>query len=851
MPQVPTYGNGAPTERTRPVGGGSYRAPDQHAGDIMAGAVEGIGTTLGQMAQVADKQAAVKDEAYAKSLDSAYGEQQTALLYGPNGYLSQRGSHAIEGYDPVQQQLSQLRTDTLAKAQNERQRLMLTNSLTARHDSALQIVGQHSAKETQAFQDESSVDRIDGLLEEGKLGFGTKIVTADGRTVDAGEQKLHAAIGELQELSARRGDPADTAANNERKLTSSFYAPLVQRALESGKSDDLAQAHKIMEDHAADMTDSARLQLAAGLQHADREEQRQTAVDAYFTLGARTKGDAAGNPTDASSPLPDVPGSVVKKATGSMVQVVREEWTAAGLSPDEGVVFMSIESGGRNIRNLEGGSATGPFQFGRKTFFSVLPNGNINDPRDQAKAAALLYKRNAAYLTQHGIINPTPWQVYMAHQQGAGGSAALMKADPNKGAIQALEDAGVPNAAASITGNLPKRLRAQASTMTAGQFLSYWRDTYIKSGGNGARGWSAAVADTGVNALAGGPSMTGEDIHAHAMAQAHGDPKLAADIEEGIRTRFAQQDADRARIGRDLERQAQPYVQAEVPWDQMPGDLRSAITRYDPEYQTQWMKQDKANALAAANKAAETGNPVAMDALHAAYVANPRAFLDVPMSKFMGVGLGKAEVNEVLGWRSKAREALAAGSPDGRGPDHWTDEAIRKFAADRLVVAGLDPTPSMPNNLGNRNAVTLTQRNAERVAAFTGWMRRAVDIQRQNNGGKPVTDDQVRQLMEGALVTGAWKQPDPAHAGKVVAKKGFVFEARNQGADAFAHGMTVDVPRGDRAKIIANFVAANPSWPKDQPVPDEYISRTWYRLHVRGIPVPDAPTPRAGHAPTR
>ena len=86
-----------------------------------------------------------------------------------------------------------------------------------------------------------------------------------------------------------------------------------------------------------------------------------------------------------------------------------------------------------NAYNLS--RAAGLFQFIPSTAASYFaPDGDRFDPAQSADAAARLLKKNNASLRL-----PTAGESYLAHQQGAGGAAALL-AHPNDNAISVLTD---------------------------------------------------------------------------------------------------------------------------------------------------------------------------------------------------------------------------------------------------------------------------------------------------------------------------------------------------------------------------------------------------------------------------
>lgn len=113
-------------------------------------------------------------------------------------------------------------------------------------------------------------------------------------------------------------------------------------------------------------------------------------------------------------------------------------------------------------------AAKGMFQFIPSTWKQYGGGANIFDPNAQADAAARLLKANQQQLYQALGREPTGAELYLAHQQGAAGAAAL------------LRNPGAP--AASIVGMDAVTLNGGSPGMTAGQFAQLWKNKYDQTG---------------------------------------------------------------------------------------------------------------------------------------------------------------------------------------------------------------------------------------------------------------------------------------------------------------------------------------------------------------------------------
>lgn len=135
-------------------------------------------------------------------------------------------------------------------------------------------------------------------------------------------------------------------------------------------------------------------------------------------------------------------------------------------------ISMLESSGGVNTGT---GQYTGIFQIGPEVAkdFGVTPE-QLKDPRINAQVAAKLASRNAKYLRRMLDREPQAWELYLAHQQGAGGAAFLLRF-PNAKAVAALTEA--------YGGDRARAEQAVVQNggdpnMTAGQFAALWAQKF-------------------------------------------------------------------------------------------------------------------------------------------------------------------------------------------------------------------------------------------------------------------------------------------------------------------------------------------------------------------------------------
>jgi hypothetical protein len=124
------------------------------------------------------------------------------------------------------------------------------------------------------------------------------------------------------------------------------------------------------------------------------------------------------------------------RAGQGLDQATKDKITASaakhGIDPSHLMAMAQMESGG-NSKAVSATGAAGLFQFtgGTGKQYGIT---NRFDADQNIDAAARLYKDNAASLKKQGI-EPTLDNVYLAHQQGAGGAGQIIKASQGQGQV--------------------------------------------------------------------------------------------------------------------------------------------------------------------------------------------------------------------------------------------------------------------------------------------------------------------------------------------------------------------------------------------------------------------------------
>lgn len=159
-----------------------------------------------------------------------------------------------------------------------------------------------------------------------------------------------------------------------------------------------------------------------------------------------------------------------------------------GVDPNLMTRIMRIESGGNP--NARTGSYSGLFQLSAPEF-NKYGGGNIYDPNDNARAAAAKTAAEMSAFRQQYGRDPTATDIYMVHQQGAGGYGAHMR-NPDAPAWQNMASTaegrakGDAWARQAIWGNVPDQLKANypggVDSLTSKDFVELWRNK-VEGGG--------------------------------------------------------------------------------------------------------------------------------------------------------------------------------------------------------------------------------------------------------------------------------------------------------------------------------------------------------------------------------
>ncbi len=300
-----------------------------------------------------------------------------------------------------------------------------------------------------------------------------------------GEDAGALALKEAEDQLLRTTDPRLQGLSEEQRYNYYHKATAEIRALEAERKRDLSDARRekteaetimgqgvrVPNDTIDDIAD--RLKKNGG--HGDAARLRASAVrhDRLTEFGKQPLSAQVQQYQGVATSL----GASFKPEIGAAIDTAAAE---AGVDVRVLRRFAQIESGG-DPRNVTG-SYKGLFQLSDQEF-AKYGGGDIFNPQDNARAAARKIAAESAQFKAQFGRDATPFDLYMVHQQGAGGYAAHL-ANPSAPAWQNMASTaegrqkGEAWAKAAIWRNIPDKIKTQfpngVESVTSAQFIEMW-----------------------------------------------------------------------------------------------------------------------------------------------------------------------------------------------------------------------------------------------------------------------------------------------------------------------------------------------------------------------------------------
>lgn len=774
MVDVPTYQEDVTAAPPPPLAYSSL--PASAFGASITQALGGVADDTQQAAGFMDHIAELHDEAAATNAVQQYSNFSRTTLRGDGqstlGYLGLQNADALTAAPQVGQSLGDQRDAILATAQNNRQKLMMTQALNAHYQSDMETVASHAQTQTVSYYTQAK----GGAISDAANQYAAHMNTGDY----AGAQPFkEAAIQQQMALDHFQGisDP-HLMADNILGLTTKLHSAVIDGMLAQGNIHD---AMAYFGQNQGEMDATTRASVGAKVNTLAIESGALNAADTVANTGSNAGG-------------PGVPANAVPigaNATGPMAQSIRDGIAKLGGDANEQqvAVLTSVHESslGQNMKNPQSSSA-GLFGFTDKAW-ADQGGGQRGDMATETANFHKQYASVVSTLTTKLGRPPNAFETYFGWQQGATGAATLLAAPPEVNAIAAL--------APAYNGDTAKATRAivengGSANMTAGQFVQAWSTLVM---GNTAQ--ASKLVGAQVNPTTGQATPLGDEQSFVDAAMSHNpqpDNPMAA---RAYRT---------AAISRYREMHASQTADTQAAWQAVNAVLPTAKSAADlismvgaDAWNT--LKPTQQNALTAHFD--NGGFPKASDpATYASLVhqsaVDPHGFAtaSLPIDKLSG-----EDWHKLVGDQA---EIVKNGSltPEKAVPIAHAME----LSARLLGAIGVSQT-----------------KNPGQLAQFQVSMQRSMDAFRAQNQKEP-SDEDLGRMADGLMLRGGWNTGGNNLFGQPNQQMGRVFQA--------PAGAPVGpvVPDAAEKRIRADFQTRYGR----QPNPSE-LGQAYTRMHAAGI----------------
>ncbi|MQB43389.1 transglycosylase SLT domain-containing protein [Rhizobium sp. ICMP 5592] len=245
--------------------------------------------------------------------------------------------------------------------------------------------------------------------------------------------------------------------------------PILSDGLLSVQRDDGALERKVAQG-LANLADQFGQQAD---QEAARAGAKQGALDAYNagpSAATVTGGEDAGTTASVNGQAGHIAGAQggirVRMPPAQIRSIITNAAVRHGVDPNALIQTAGVESNFNPDAFNKGSGASGLFQFVSGTARQY----GLSNPRDadqSADAAARLWKDNTAVLKRGLGRDPTGGELYLAHQQGAGGALKLLQ-NPDANAAKLVGESAVASNGGSIGMSAREFAKMWTSRVTGG-----------------------------------------------------------------------------------------------------------------------------------------------------------------------------------------------------------------------------------------------------------------------------------------------------------------------------------------------------------------------------------------------
>jgi hypothetical protein len=476
----------------------------------------------------------------------------------------------------------------------------------------------------------------------------------------------------------------------------------------------------------------------------------------HFTGEAQAQAESMLKPQVFASQSSQDADRVISGGVGQVAQSITQEAQQQNVDPVLALTTAKIESStGANANAPGGGKAFGIFQTTPSTW-QTRGGGNPNDVGQQVHVGVANLAASTGIANQAVGGAAQPWQIYMVAQQGPGGGPALLQADPNMSAVEALTPAYKGNSAAAlqaIKGN------GGTANMSVGSFLGMWQQRYATASAG------ISVPDPNAPVPAGTPTSSNPADHLNDwLSQANNvtdplgghDPRYVSMVQEQIKAKTGalvqqQEQQDRANKstlltgtwGLSPAGAGAPGIGQQSP---PPTTLSQLLT--NPTMKAAWIAASPDTQHAVLQQLSENSKagPAITPASQTTYyqllsesTRDPATFLKENLADpdFLG-SMPHSQVQELMN-----RQASIDGKAVAQQQRQVTMSHARDVVMPDVVAAGIGPRQAASNP-------TIAQSYSE----FDGRLQEAVENFQKQNEGKLPNDAQIKAMGQTLLTPG-------------------------------------------------------------------------------------------------
>lgn len=467
MPVVRQYNNPEVKLQALPSVRQNIQTTAVEFGGAQGQALRQAGQDIGRAGdQMMDNAVKLQEEANRNAVWQAYvnlSNEQRGYLYGENGVMTKTGYDALGGTSRAAKDIGSMAEKITGTLHNDRQKAMFREMYVKNLDSTLDGLARHEASQRRSYYDDVAKGVIKSTQQDAAARWNDPAFI---------NQSAEIAVTALSGNMQSKGAPQELIDAETKAMRSGVWKSALEQAIAQNpiQAKELLDKNrdKLTGEHAAEVDNLIKKPL----------------------INARASAIAA----QILTPQGSLPNAVAQRITQQAI--------AQGVPPAVAMTIAKLENakGDPNAKNPRS-SAYGIFQFIDSTWAA---EGGAPDKRgdldEQVRIGIQHIKKNTDALRNALGREPTPAEVYLAHQQGIGGATALLSATGPQTALGVLTKVykgDSAKAAAAIVNN------GGRADMSAQEFVGLWDKKYARRATGSAAELPLADQIAAAKALAG------------------------------------------------------------------------------------------------------------------------------------------------------------------------------------------------------------------------------------------------------------------------------------------------------------------------------------------------------------